>query len=94
MFSKVFRLLGQPSYSSCVERKWSTYAFIYSLKRNKLTTSRTQDLVYIHYNLRLLSRTPKDDVKMWDVGVDAFDSIEDVGFLEVAELSLDELDFE
>nr|KAJ0198503.1 hypothetical protein LSAT_V11C700348480 [Lactuca sativa] len=65
-----FRLLGQPSSSSCVERNWSTYAFIHSPKRSKLTTSRTQDLVYIHNNLRLLSRTPKDDVKMWDVGRD------------------------
>ncbi|CAH1435544.1 unnamed protein product [Lactuca virosa] len=49
-----FRLLGQPSSSSCAERNWSTYAFIHSLKRNKLTTSHAQDLVYIHNNLRLL----------------------------------------
>ncbi|GJX03798.1 hAT dimerization domain, ribonuclease H-like domain protein [Tanacetum coccineum] len=33
-------------------------------ERNKLTTSRAQDLVYIHNNLRLLSRNPNDDVKM------------------------------
>ncbi|XP_052621227.1 uncharacterized protein LOC128127039 [Lactuca sativa] len=89
-----FRLLGQPSSSSCAEHNWSIYAFIHSLKRNKLTTSRAQDLVYIHNNLRILSRTLKDDVKMWDVGGDAFDSMEDVGFLEVADLSLDEPDFE
>ncbi|CAH1453656.1 unnamed protein product [Lactuca virosa] len=89
-----FRLLGKPSSSSCAERNWSTYAFIHSLKRNKLTTSRAQDLVYIHNNLRLLSRTLKDDVKMWDVGGDAFDLMEDVRFLEVADLSLDEPDFE
>ncbi|GJZ33282.1 hypothetical protein Tco_0578718 [Tanacetum coccineum] len=37
---------------------------------------------------------PNDDVKMWDVGGDAFDSMEDVGFLEFADLSLDELEFE
>ncbi|KAD3640423.1 hypothetical protein E3N88_29646 [Mikania micrantha] len=49
---------------------------------NKLTTSRAQDLVYIHNNLiRLLSRNPNGDVKMWVVGGDAFDSMEDVGFL-------------
>ncbi|GJR27316.1 hAT dimerization domain, ribonuclease H-like domain protein [Tanacetum coccineum] len=89
-----FRLLGQPSSSSCAERNWSTYAFIHSLRRNKLTTSRAQDLVYIHNNLRLLSRNPNDDVKMWDVGGDAFDSMEDVGFLEFADLSLDEPEFE
>nr|GEZ21896.1 hAT dimerization domain, ribonuclease H-like domain protein [Tanacetum cinerariifolium] len=37
---------------------------------------------------------PNDDVKMWDVGGDAFDSMEDVGFLEFANLSLDEPEFE
>nr|XP_043613038.1 uncharacterized protein LOC122585009 [Erigeron canadensis] len=89
-----FRLLGQPSSSSCAERNWSTYAFIHSLRRNKLTTSRAQDLVYIHNNLRLLSRNPNEDVKMWDVGGDGFDSMGDVGFLEVADLSLDEPEFE
>ncbi|KAK1411036.1 hypothetical protein QVD17_37580 [Tagetes erecta] len=88
------RLLGQPSSSSCAERNWSTYAFIHSLRRNKLTTSRAEDLVYIHNNLRLLSRNPNEAVKMWDVGGDAFDSMEDVGFLEVADLMLDEPEFE
>ncbi|GJY77884.1 hypothetical protein Tco_0483685, partial [Tanacetum coccineum] len=47
------------------------------------TTSRAQDLVYIHNNLRLLSRNPNDDVKMWDVGGDAFDSMEDVPLQDV-----------
>ncbi|PWA44843.1 hypothetical protein CTI12_AA525250 [Artemisia annua] len=88
------RLLGQPCSSSCAERNWSTYSFIHSLRRNKLTTSRAQDLVFIHNNLRLLSRNPTDDEKMWDVGGDAFDSMEDVGFLEFADLSLDEPEFE
>ncbi|KAL1225007.1 hypothetical protein V5N11_002786 [Cardamine amara subsp. amara] len=55
----VFKVLGQPSSSSCAERNWSTYSFIHSLKRNKLTTSRAQDLVYIHNNLRLLSRNAR-----------------------------------
>ncbi|GJX15187.1 ACT domain-containing protein ACR4-like protein isoform X3 [Tanacetum coccineum] len=32
--------------------------------------------------------------QMWDVGGDAFDSMEDVGFLEFADLSLDEPEFE
>nr|GEX03318.1 hAT dimerization domain, ribonuclease H-like domain protein [Tanacetum cinerariifolium] len=37
---------------------------------------------------------PNDDVKMWYVGGDAFDSMEDVGCLEFADLSLDEPEFE
>lgn len=96
--SLAFRLLGQPSSSSCCERNWSTYAFIHSLRRNKLNPSRAQDLVYIHNNLRLLSRNSEqyedEKTKMWDVGGDMFDSMEDVGFLEFAELSLDEPDLE
>ncbi|XP_022006787.1 uncharacterized protein LOC110905202 [Helianthus annuus] len=84
-----FKLLGQPSSSSCAGRNWSTYAFIHSLRRNRLTVSRAQYLVYIRNNLRLLSRAPNDGVNMWDVGRDSFDSMENVGFLEFADLSLD-----
>ncbi|CAN6931717.1 BnaC06g06510D [Brassica napus] len=93
-----FKLLGQPSSSSCAERNWSTYSFIHSLRRNRLNPSHAQDLVFIHNNLRLLSRNfdqyEAEKTKMWDVGGDGFDSMEDVGFLEFADLSLDEPDFE
>lgn len=63
-----------------------------------LNPSRAQDLVFIHNNLRLLSRNSDqyevEKTKMWDIGGDGFDSMEDVGFLEFADLSLDEPDFE
>ncbi|XP_057723564.1 uncharacterized protein LOC130939478 [Arachis stenosperma] len=49
-------LLGQPSSSSCCERNWSTYSFIHSLKRNKLKPKHAENLVFVHTNLRLLSR--------------------------------------
>ncbi|XP_018509953.2 uncharacterized protein LOC108869695 [Brassica rapa] len=93
-----FKLLGQPSSSSCAERNWSTYSFIHSLRRNKLNPSRAQDLVFIHNNLRFLSRNSeqyeKEKTKMWDVGGDDFDSMEDMGYLEFASLSLDEPELE
>ncbi|XP_010412735.1 PREDICTED: uncharacterized protein LOC104699084 [Camelina sativa] len=93
-----FKLLGQPSSSSCAERNWSTYNFIHSLRRNKLNPSRAEDLVYIHNNLRHLSRNSgqyeDEKTKMWDVGGDSYDTMEDVGFLEFANLSLDEPDLE
>ena len=54
--SIALKLLGQPCSSSCCERNWSTYNFIHSMKRNKLTPQRAEDLVYVHNNLRLLSR--------------------------------------
>ena len=96
--SLALKLLGQPASSSCCERNWSTYAFIHLLRRNKLNPSRAEDLVYIHNNLRLLSRNSEqyetEKNKMWDVGGDNFDSLGDVGFLEFADLSLDEPEME
>ncbi|KAG5548096.1 hypothetical protein RHGRI_013702 [Rhododendron griersonianum] len=59
-----------------------------------MTPQRAQDLIYVHNNLRLLPRRTRvyteGDTKLWDVGGDAFDSLEDVGILEIANLSLDE----
>ncbi|KAG8365826.1 hypothetical protein BUALT_Bualt17G0012300 [Buddleja alternifolia] len=94
----VVKLLAHVSSSSCSERNWSTYAFVHSTRRNQITPQRAQDLVFVHSNLRLLSRkTPQymqDDTKMWDVGGDAFESSDDVGILEIANLSLDEPELE
>jgi hypothetical protein len=61
----------QVASSSAAERNWSTYSYIHSVKRNRLGSKKAEDLVYIHTNLRLLSR--KDDgynegsTKLWDV---------------------------
>ncbi|KAG6491142.1 hypothetical protein ZIOFF_052474 [Zingiber officinale] len=98
--SLALKLLGHPSSSSCCERNWSTYNFIHSLKRNKITPQRAEHLVYVHYNLRLLSRRSphynEGESKMWDVGADGFDSMdmEGAAILEIANLSLDEPELE
>ena len=93
-----FKLLVQPSSSSCAERNWSTYSFVHSVRRNKMTPKRAEDLVFIHSNLRLLSRrTPqymKGETKTWDIAGETFDSFDDVGELEIAQLSLDEPELE
>ncbi|KAL3731259.1 hypothetical protein ACJRO7_028178 [Eucalyptus globulus] len=92
------KFLAQPSSSSCAERNWNTYSFVHSVRRNKMTPKCAEDLVFIHSNLRLLLRKSpqyaEGETKMWDIGEDAFDSFEDVGVLEVANLSLDELEME
>jgi hypothetical protein len=92
--SLAMKLLSQPASSSCCERNWSTYSFIHSVKRNALTPARAEDLVFVHSNLRHLSRRTKSyktgETKMWDVGGDSFESLRGVGILEVANLSLDE----
>ncbi|KAL5172115.1 hypothetical protein HKD37_16G044935 [Glycine soja] len=92
------KLLAQPCSSSCCERNWSTYSFIHSLKRNKMAPHRAEELVFVHSNLRLLSRnTPQyhqEETKMWDVAGDDFGSLNDCGILEIASLSLDEPELE
>ncbi|XP_057248906.1 uncharacterized protein LOC125494770 [Beta vulgaris subsp. vulgaris] len=100
MFS--YKYLGQPTSSSCCERNWSIYSFIHSLRRNRLNPKRAENLVKIHTNLRLLSRNTNEytagKTKLWDVGGDQFDVMDDGNdenaFLEFADLSLDEPDLE
>ena len=70
------------------------------MKRNKLTPQRAENLVYVHNNLRLLSRRPPNynegESKMWEIGGDGIDSmdIKNAGILEIADLSLDEPELE
>ena len=98
--SIALKLLGQPCSSSCYERNWNTYNFIHSMKRNKLKPQRVEDLVFVHNNLRFLSRRSPNynegESKMWDVEGDGFDSmdIKNVGLLKIADLSLDEPELE
>lgn len=50
------RLLSQVASSSSAERNWSTYSFIQSIKRNRLTSRRSEKLVAVHSVLRLQER--------------------------------------
>jgi len=96
--SLALKLLGQPASSSSCERNWSTYGFIDSVTRNRLTPPRAEDLVFVHSNMRLLSRKSDDYMKgptqMWDVGADNHETFHGAGILEHADLSLDESEFE
>lgn len=57
--------------SSAAERNWSTYGFIHSLRRNRLTSRRAEKLVAVHSSLRLSERvTPEyraSPAARWDV---------------------------
>jgi hypothetical protein len=46
-------VLSQCSAASACEHNWSTYDFIHSKKRNRLTPQRAQDLVHVFSDLRL-----------------------------------------
>ncbi|KAG8381166.1 hypothetical protein BUALT_Bualt06G0094100 [Buddleja alternifolia] len=50
------RILGQTSTSSGCERNWSVFERIHTKKRNRLEHQRLNDLVYVHYNLKLKDR--------------------------------------
>ncbi|XP_057418633.1 uncharacterized protein LOC130712831 [Lotus japonicus] len=94
------KLLGQSCSSSCSERNWSTYSFIHYLKSYKMTPERAKDLVFVHSNLRLISRISpqyhEGETKMWDIAGDVFESLDEggCGILKVANLSLDEQELE
>ncbi|KAJ1393400.1 hypothetical protein SESBI_35001 [Sesbania bispinosa] len=64
----------------------------------KMAPHRAKDLVFVHSNLRLLSRNSpqyhQEETKLWDIAGDEFDSLDEFGILEVANLSLDEPELE
>ena len=49
------RVLSQVVNISFAKRCWNTYSFIHNVKRNSLNIEQAESLVYVHYNLRLLS---------------------------------------
>lgn len=65
------RVLSQVSSASACERNWSTYGFIHSMKRNRLGHTKADDLVFVHSNLRLISRKEPSyssgPCQAWDV---------------------------
>ena len=50
------KLLSQTSSSSGCERNWSLFERIHTKRRNRLEHEKLNDLVYVHYNLRLKNR--------------------------------------
>ncbi|XP_035837154.1 uncharacterized protein LOC110930875 [Helianthus annuus] len=50
------RILSQTASSSGCERNWSVFERIHTKKRNRLEHERLNDLVFVHYNLRLQNR--------------------------------------
>ncbi|KAK8686411.1 hypothetical protein V6N13_125436 [Hibiscus sabdariffa] len=65
------RVLSQPISGSLAERVWSTYSYIHNIKRNRLNVKRANKLVFIHSNIRLLSRFTtsykESPSKKWDI---------------------------
>ena len=49
-------LLSKTNSSSGCERNWTVFERIHTKKMNRLRHQRLNDLVYVHYNLRLKNR--------------------------------------
>ena len=62
-------VLSQVLNTSSAERCWSSYSFIHSVKRDRLSLDRAERLVYVHYNLRLLSHYCEDTKRNRDLKV-------------------------
>ncbi|XP_075659142.1 uncharacterized protein LOC142629024 [Castanea sativa] len=54
--SFAIRVLSQCCSATGCERNWSAFEYVHSKKRNRLEHKRVNDLVFVHYNLRLQER--------------------------------------
>ncbi|GKU92834.1 hypothetical protein SLEP1_g6507 [Rubroshorea leprosula] len=70
------QILSQTSSSSGCERNWNVFERIHTKKRNRLEHQRLNDLVYVHYNLRLKHR--KDNKKRTCFDPIDYESIDNV----------------
>lgn len=59
--SLAVKVLSQCTVVSTCERSWSTFDFIHSKRRNRLSAERSSDLVYVFSNLRLLDKIQSED---------------------------------
>ena len=54
--SVAIKVLSIPATSAASKRNWSTYNFIHSKLRNRMTIDRAEKLVYIYWNIRILRK--------------------------------------
>lgn len=72
------RVLSQGSSASPCERNWSSFNHIQTKKRNRLLSSRLEDLVYVRNNLHLaLSSLAKDSSSSYRPWFEPIPSVEE-----------------
>ncbi|KAL9861636.1 putative HAT dimerization domain, ribonuclease H-like superfamily [Arabidopsis thaliana] len=84
------RILSQTASSSGCERNWCVFERIHTKKRNRLEHQRLNDLVFVHYNLRLQHRSKRK--RSYDP-VD-YESIDKTEFWVVEEEEAGELEYD
>ncbi|XP_021309461.1 uncharacterized protein LOC110432843 [Sorghum bicolor] len=75
------RILSLTSSASGCERNWSGFEAIHTKKRNRLTTTRLNKLVYIQFNSKLLNKREKIKSKKISDVLLSNDTTEAQGFL-------------
>ncbi|KAG4930462.1 hypothetical protein JHK82_047533 [Glycine max] len=107
-FSKFSSCAGDFGSFDSIEDRWAldpkTWWVMHGsstpiLQKKQNGSKEGEDLVFVHSNLRLLSRKEegykKGETRLWDINGDVHDSLDDsAGILEMADLSLDEPDLE
>ncbi|XP_010240053.1 uncharacterized protein LOC100843939 isoform X2 [Brachypodium distachyon] len=96
---ELHKIKQQFASSSCAERNWSTYGLMHSTTGNRLNPGHAEDLLFVHQNLRLISRKSTEyssgPTRFWDIGGDTHEIFGGgAHFLEEAVLSLDEPELE
>jgi len=57
------RILGAPVTSAATERTFSTFSWIHSKKRNRLSTERAAKLTFLSHNWKLMNAPPPKNKK-------------------------------
>ena len=57
-------LFSQVTSASACETNWSAFEYVYSKRRNKLSTDKARKLVYVHSKLKLLHQIETDP--LWE----------------------------
>ncbi|KAH7422803.1 hypothetical protein KP509_12G026500 [Ceratopteris richardii] len=70
-------VLSQGSCASPCERNWSTFSLIHTKRRNRLMLKNVEKLVYIHTNLRLISKIEETGFQKLEVTHDMIEKEED-----------------
>ncbi|XP_058757670.1 uncharacterized protein LOC131630946 isoform X2 [Vicia villosa] len=74
--SWAIKILSQTASSSGCERNWSVFERIHTKKRNRLEHQRLNDLVFVHYNLRLKNRVFNKNRAYDPIDYESIDDIE------------------
>ncbi|XP_030945732.1 uncharacterized protein LOC115970212 [Quercus lobata] len=93
--SFAIRVLSQCCSATGCERNWSTFVYVHSKKRNRLEHKRVNDLVFVHYNLRLRERNiQRNKYAMDRIGLDNIDLMGDWVAEEPALLNPDDINWD